>query len=183
MIPRYYISFLATGAVVFSLIIIINSALADSTIGLEGAPGEHVGGAILLGGGYDVSVTVAGDFSSWSLNPMESLGTKPGNMIIDVPGAGNKWAVTLSSDSPTGQLTEYEYPNYVPDPMKLSKSLRVRSNGGNVVDLAAGGLLVSGQGDATIPFSFEQQTSWYDQPLPKGRDYRIIVTFTGSMIP
>jgi hypothetical protein len=185
LIPRYHISFLAAVAAVFSLIIIINSVLADSSIGLEGAPGEPAGGGILLGSGYDVLVTINWDFSGWSLNPMESVSTKSGTMDIDVPDAGNKWAVTVSSDSPTGQLTEYEDPQYVPSPKKITESLHVRADGGNNVDLGEQGLLISGQGSTTtpIPFFLEQQTSWYDQPLPAGRVYRMIITFTGSARP
>ena len=184
MIPRYHTSFLAAVAVFF-LIIIINSALADSSAGLEGAPGEPAGGSVLLGGGYDVTVNINGDFSGWSLNPMERVSTKSGTMDIDVPGNGNKWAVTVSSDSPTGQLTEYEDPQYVPNPRKITESLHVRADGGNDVDLGERGLLISGQGSTTSPIKIflEQQTSWYDQPLPAGCVYRMIITFTGSTKP
>jgi hypothetical protein len=164
----------------YDVLKVVGSALAAPDTITEAAPGDPAGGSVLLGGGYDVSVTINGDFLDWSLGPIGSLSTKDGTLTIDVPGAGNKWAVTPSSDSATGQLTEYEDPNYVPDPKKITKSLQVRAVGGNTVDLAKGGLLISGQGDATIPFSFEQQTSWFDQPLPAGRVYRIIVTFTGS---
>lgn len=182
--PRYYISLTVAGAIIFSLITIMNPALADSSTGLEGAPGEPAGGSILLGGGYDVLVTINGDFSGWSLNPMESVSTKSGTISIDVPGAGNKWAVTVSSDSPTGQLTEYEDPQYVLNPKKITESLHVRADGGNNVDLGVGGLLISGQGATTpILFSLEQQTSWHDQPLSSGRVYRMIITFTGSAKP
>jgi len=178
MTSNRHACFNALKSIIYIVSILTSSVLASSDI--EAAPGEPAGGSIILGGGYDISLTITGDFSSWSLNPTEIINTKPGTIIIDVPGTGNSWALAVSSDSPTGQLTEYENFNYVQNPKKITESLKIREDGGNAVDLAKGGQLISGKGDAVISFSFEQQTSWYDEPLPEGRFYHMVVTFTGS---
>lgn len=165
------------------VLMIINSVHAGSDVGLERAPGQPAYGSIFLGAGDGISVTVSGDFSLWSLDPRESLSIKPGTMIVDAPDESSNWTVVLSCDSPSGQLTEYNESQLIPDPRKIGSPLLVRADGGNTVDLSAGGELKSGQGDAAVSFSLEQRTSWYDQPLPSGRIYRMVVTFTGSIKP
>ena len=181
MKPLQLFSFAAAATVL--VLMIINSAHAGPGFGLERAPGQPACGSILLGVGDGISVTVSGDFSLWSLDPRESLSIKSGTVIVDAPDESSNWTVVLSCDSPSGQLTEYNGSQNIPYPRKISFPLRVRAEGGNTVDLPAGGELISGQGDAAVSFSLEQRTSWYDQPLPDGRVYRMVVTFISSIEP
>ena len=96
------------------------------------------------------------------------------------PGQGNQWSITVPAGTENdGILAEYDADagNYIVDGKKLDSSLHIEAEGGNSVDLAKGGLLISGKGPAQIDIKLKQAVSYSNSPLMEGNVYRTSFSF------
>jgi len=156
--------------------------LADSNA-IEVAPGQPVGGELTLSisePAPEISVLAPESISGWTLDPQQTVNLKQEIIVINATGP---WGVYVYPDSITaGYMTEYDSASaqFVQDGIKLRIPLMITSQDGNTVDLSVGGLLVTGQGDAVVPVTFEQKVGWDDPALPEGHTHQIGLTFSGS---
>jgi hypothetical protein len=147
---------------------------------IEAAPGQPVGTIITLGANADeITIQGAVPITDWALDPIERFCIREGTLSIDYP---RRWRVMVSTDEPAGgHMSEYDKSNsaYVPGGNKLKNPLIIKAEGGNDVDLSHGGVLLDGEGKATVPITFIQEASLEDATLPVGHTYRINILFTG----
>lgn len=168
----------------FFLIIIIilltEICLAEQTQIIEAAPGQPIGNVLTLGGDSgEITIGVSPTISDWILDPTEPLCTRETTLEIDCIGP---WRITVSADVPAhGHMAEYDTSNsaYVPNGIRLKNSMIVIAKGGNWVDLSHGGVLLDGDGRATVPLTFIQNVSLDDKSLPSGNIYQINIIFKG----
>lgn len=147
---------------------------------IEAAPGQPVGTIITLGENADeIIIKGAVPITDWALDPIERLCTREGTLVIDYP---KRWRVMVSTDEPAGgHMSEYDKSNsaYVIGGNKLKNPLFIRAEGGNEVDLSHGGVLLDGEGKATVPITFIQEASLEDASLPVDHIYQINIFLTG----
>jgi hypothetical protein len=185
MIPKHHALFLSLFLMaVIATTLQVQPAEADYSV-ISAVPGQLVGEAIVIGEGdlvEEIHVNVSFSSSPWDLKPSNSLNTRQGS--ISVNGKG-RWEVIASADKATGGYPA-EFDNvlseFVPNGLKLEKSMKIRTEGGNEVDLYQGGILIEGEGDMTVPFTLVQDVSTHDSVLPEGHSYNIIIFFDGSSI-
>ena len=147
------------------------------------APGESVPMSQHLGSGGSSLSVQAPTFGEWPLHPGQDLNEISGTMVVTTLGLGDPWSVTIPAETENGGfLAEYDTTKgtYVVGGEKLDSSLQIVAEGGNSVDLATGGLLISGKGPASIPIKLEQAVSYENSPLSDGHIYRTSLTFTIS---
>jgi hypothetical protein len=129
-----------------------------------------------------ISITAPSDISGWTLSPEgPQPHTQGGTLHVTVSGNfSGSWVVTaIDADSSTGgHMTKYD--GGYDSGTKLATPLQVQGPGGSVT-LPSGGNVVAGNGevDQDFPITFLQNVAWID---PVG-DYRIVVTFTGTIQP
>jgi hypothetical protein len=167
-----------------SATLLIQPVEADSGV-INAAPGQLVWEDMILGeGDLGVQIHVNASFSSspWDLDPSNSFNTRQGS--ISVNGTG-RWEVKVSADKATGGYpAEFDdvLSEFVPNGLKLGKAMKIRSEGGDEVDLSRGGVLIEGEGDMTVPFTLVQDVSPTDSVLTGGHSYNIMISFDGSSI-
>lgn len=139
------------------------------------APGQAVPGYIVLGDGLKaVSITFEGNTTNWQLDPMKSPVINQGTLVIKCDGP---WKVSVSSDT-GGYMAEHDNQSqYVHQGKKLITPMNITAQGGNIVNLSKGGVLIEGSGDKKIPIVFEQVVTWKDQPLPQNHRYKALISF------
>jgi hypothetical protein len=147
------------------------------------APGESVPITQQLGSGGSSLSVQAPTFGEWSLHPGQDLNEISGTMVVTTLGQGDPWYVTIPAGTENGGvLAEYDTTKgtYVVGGKKLDSSLQIVAEKGNSVDLATGGLLISGQGPTSIPIKLKQTVSYENSPLGDRLIYRTSITFTIS---
>ncbi len=169
---------------IFFLIIIIipltEICFAEQLPIIEAAPGQPIGNILtLVGDSGEITIGVSATISDWILDPTKPLCTRETALEIDCRGS---WRITASSDRPAqGHMAEYDTSSsaYVPDGIRLKDSMIVIAKGGNRVDLSHGGVLLEGDGKATVPLTFIQKVSLDDKSLHSGNIYQIDIIFRG----
>jgi len=163
------------------LLLFLTSMAQDEVVSL--APGESVPMSQLLGSeGSSLSLQLP-TFSQWSLSPLQAVNEISGTMEVITPGQGNQWSIRVPAGTENdGILAEYDTDagNYIVGGKKLDYSLLIEAEGGNSVDLAKGGLLISGEGPAQIEIKLKQAVSYHNSPLIEGHIYRTSFSFMVS---
>jgi hypothetical protein len=134
-----------------------------------------------------IDIQAPTNISSWDLYP-GTTNTTVGTLIVTVSSPSVTWLVT-ANDSDTvntgGFMTLLNGSSYNSPLIHLSKAMNVSAGSAtNVtenysVTLPIGGTLVKGTGNASPPITFTQEVTWDDEP----GEYRIVITFTGTINP
>jgi hypothetical protein len=161
--------------------VLIEPAFSDSGA-MEGSPGQIIGGEIILGAGgqNEISIIAPDLISGWTMNPSNLVSTKEASLTIEATG---DWQVVVSANAATGgYAAEYDKAStqFVPDGKRMKNPMTIRAEDGDDVDLSKGGILTTGSGNKVVTITLTQAATAEDKPLPEGRDYRLILTFTGS---
>ena len=169
----------------FTALLLMQLCLGDT---LKAAPGQQVGGAMLLGGVVesDLFIDAPKEISGWILNPSEHKSKK---QIALTVFARTCWKLSVTSDRKNGRMAEFDPLNlsYIKDGKELENPLGI-SAPGTVdhpdtwdIDLTKGGVIQ--EGDETegerknLEVEIEQPVSWMDEPLSDGHCYHEIVVF------
>ena len=135
-----------------------------------------------------ISLIAPGDVAGWALSPE---GAQPKTQIgtLHVTVSGNltgSWTVTATDNDAAntdGHMTRYNGNNgSYQTGVRLAAPLYVKGPANdNPLPLPSGGVLVTGNTtvNQNYDITFRQNIAWTD---PVG-DYRIVVTFTGSIVP
>jgi hypothetical protein len=130
-----------------------------------------------------ISLIAPADIAGWDLSPEGAQPkTQAGTLHVTVSGnLTGSWAVTasdLDTANTNGHMTRYNGNHYTG--VQLGSPLQIQGPAGTVT-LPAGGNVATGTAevDQDYPITFRQNIAWTD---PVG-DYRIVVTFTGSIVP
>ncbi len=147
------------------------------------APGQLTGSATDWD---EIYITAPADISNWALAP-ETTNNQSGT--LNVRSTGN-WKVEIkdANSDTSGQMTKYNIGAGTYDTgVKLASPMTISAAGGSEVTLSTtnqqiltGGPTPEGGQDVTI--NFNQPVSWDDQVLGSGYNYKLVVTFTGSLI-
>jgi hypothetical protein len=160
-------------------ILVFDLASAEGGL-MQAAPGQAVGFDLTLDAteAY-LEIKGPGPIASWAMQPQDSPNVLQEILIIKANGP---WTISVSSDPITaGYMSEYDsaISQFVPGGQQLSQPLTITAEGGNIVDLSQGGVLIQGQGDKVVPITFEQKVAWNDPVLGDGHSYQIALTFSG----
>jgi hypothetical protein len=167
-------------------------SLAGPALGDEAAIGEGGGGYLPLGDGWgtssDIDIIEPNEISSWSLTPGEDNIISQG-ITLKVK-ADAAWSVSVSDGDKTtnGKMTEYDTINeqYVDqNPKQLGAFMMVKANG-DYVTLPEGGEIAGSTSDTggvyvDVPITLKQTVSGSDPISADNREYRILITYTGSI--
>jgi hypothetical protein len=140
--------------------------------------------------GPTIAITAPTDITGWTLSPQ---GTQPktatGTLTVTTTGATSfNWSATASDSDSTntnGKMTKYSNSAYVTG-TKLGTAMQVQGPVLATRTLPGGGTVVEGSGDVTAqPYTitFKQGVSWSDVVVTPPDSYRIVVTFTASILP
>ncbi len=143
----------------------------------------------LASSGPTIEITALTDITGWMLGPQgtqpkESIGTLT---VTTTDAVGENWSVTASDTAITntnGYMTKYSGAAYVIS-TKLGTAMQVDGPAGTVT-LPTGGNVVTGSGTVTgteYTITFKQTVLWSDAVVTDPDSYRIVVTFTGSILP
>lgn len=147
------------------------------------APGESAPIIQQLGSNaFSLSVQVP-MFSEWSLYPGQDINEISGVMTIITPGKDDPWSViVLAGTENNGILCEYDNAKrtYVDGGQKLDSPLQIVAEGGKSVNLATGGLLISGIGPDQVAIKLRQAISYDILPLSQGHTYGTSIAFAIS---
>ncbi|MDD3565934.1 MAG: hypothetical protein PHN90_09750 [Methanothrix sp.] len=153
------------------------------------APGQLCGSATVWDEVPDfISITAPADIEVWTLAP-GIVNLRSGTLKVDASGP---WTATVRDEDPrtSGRLTKYDGGTGTYDTdVKLHSPLVISasSDGGNEVVLSpVGQEIISGvataEGGRDVRIDFKQPVGWNDLGLENGSSYRLVVTFTGSLI-
>ncbi len=127
-----------------------------------------------------IEITAPADISGWELDPsITQPNTQTGTLHVK---ANKGWQVTASDEdmNTNGHMTEWDGSNYgerkLSNPMKVSAEVEVTLPTGGVIQKGE----ETGSGGMDITVTFKQTVTWDDDAYVK--TYRIVVTFTGSLI-
>jgi len=178
---------IAPGIAALVLVTLVSFALLLVADGqTEGAPGNAVGGDIYLNGEKSDSsftISVSLDNPIWMIQP----GTTAHETGLIKLEASDAWQISVSADRADGKMAQHDSTGYVENGKKLENSLSVKTGDNAPVDLATGGLLISGpatgnNGNQEIPLTFIQPVTWSDAALPSGQVYSLDITFVASPV-
>lgn len=160
------------------LLLFLTTMAQDEVVYL--APGDSVPMSQLLGS-EDSSLSLQlPAFGQWSLSPLQAINEISGTMTVTTPEQEDQWSITVPAGIKNdGILAEYDIDagSYIAGGKKLDSSLQIEAEGGNIVDLAKGGLLISGEGPAQIDIKLKQAVSYHNSPLIEGHVYRTPLSF------
>lgn len=160
------------------LLLFLTTMAQDEVVYL--APGDSVPMSQLLGS-EDSSLSLQlPAFGQWSLSPLQAINEISGTMTVTTPEQEDQWSITVPAGTDNdGILAEYDIDagSYIAGGKKLDSSLQIEAEGGNIVDLAKGGLLISGEGPAQIDIKLKQAVSYHNSPLIEGHVYRTPLSF------
>jgi len=133
-----------------------------------------------------IQITAPSGISSWELDSLAAQpNTQTGTLNVK---ANQNWQVKVKDADATntnGLMAEWDGAAYVSSGNKLLNAMKVAA--ASEITLPTEGNIqtgtkttASGQ-DVTV--TFKQTVSWDDQILTGGHTYRIVVTFTGSLVP
>lgn len=170
--------YIASYAPALLLVIILYAAPAVAP-----APGQLTGSATSWN---EISITAPSNISDWDLIP-EITNIRTGTLNVDATG---DWKVEVKdADSATsGHMTKYEVGTGTYDTgVNLGSAMNISAQGGNEVTLSATNQLIltgvaTPQGGQDTTVEFEQPVSFDDSVLDSGYAYRLVVTFTGSLV-
>jgi hypothetical protein len=180
LIKQYLPGVAATLLIVLAFV--MPPCLADSPA--EGAPGQSYGADIVLNGANEASsltLTASIENPNWALVPGTTV-SETGTITLSSESA---WQITVSADRADGKMFPHDGSQYVAGGKSLQDSLSVAAEGGVPVDLAAGGVLISGTGSAnpvTKTIFFSQPVTWNNAALPHGQTYNLGITFIISPV-
>lgn len=164
---------------VLATLCLLQTSVAQEEI-ISLAPGESVP-IIQHLGSNDLSLSVqVPTFSEWSLYPGQDLNELSGIMVITTPGQDDSWSVIVLADTENhGILCEYDTTKgtYVERGKKLDSPLQIVAEGGKSVNLATGGLLISGKGPDQFSIKLRQAVSYDILPLRQGHMYKTSIAF------
>ncbi len=150
---------------------------------IEAAPGQSIEGQLDLvvsePPGHYIIITPPFAIPRWQLMPDA---TNELTAAFNVKANKDGWQVSVRDYNPvtSGHMTEWTWLGY--RSLKLENPLRVKA--ANEVNLPEGGIIQTGSRTTghgqNINVTFLQEGTFTDEPLPEGRVYRIVVTFTGS---
>jgi hypothetical protein len=153
------------------------------------APGQLCGSATVWDEVPDfIRITAPTRIEDWILDP-GVVNIRSGTLNVDASGP---WRATVKDTDPltSGRLTKYADGTGTYDigvrlnsPLILSAS----SDGGSEVTLSTDEQdIISGaatpEGGRDVQIEFKQPVGWNDLGLESGSSYRLVVTFTGSLI-
>lgn len=160
------------------LLLFLTAMAQDEVVSL--APGDSVPMSQLLGSEESSLSLQLPAFGQWSLSPLQAINEISGTMAVTTPEQEDQWSITVPAGTENdGILAEYDIDagNYIVGGKKLDSSLQIEAEGGNIVDLAEGGLLISGEGPAQIDITLKQAVSYHNSPLIEGHVYRTPLSF------
>ena len=153
------------------------------------APGQLCGSPTVWDEEPDfIRITAPTRIEDWILDP-GIVNIRYGTLNVDTSGP---WRATVKDADPltSGRLTKYadgagayDIGVRLNSPLILSASY----DGGNEVSLSTEGQeIISGaatpEGGRDVRIEFKQPVGWNDLGLESGSSYRLVVTFTGSLI-
>jgi hypothetical protein len=128
-----------------------------------------------------LTLTASIDNANWALVPATTV-SETGTITLFAKSA---WQITVSADRADGKMFPYDGSQYVQGGKSLQDFLSVAADGGVPVDLAAGGVLISGTGSTdpvTKKIFFSQPVTWNNAALPHGQTYNLGITFIISPV-
>lgn len=162
----------------FSLFILSNALVLAESDFVQAAPGQFIEIELNLNTPEtSFEIVPPESISGWLLKPQESSNIWQGTLIIKAKGP---WKVLVTPDPVTvGHMSEYDSSNtrFVQGGNRLSNPLFVGAQGGNLVDLSKGGILIEGEGDMVVPITFKQKITENDPVLTDGHSYKIDLAY------
>jgi methionine-rich copper-binding protein CopC len=120
--------------------------------------------------------------AGWSLDPSAAQPqTHSGALSVTVDPESTSWEVTVNDQdtaNTNGKMTAWN--GSYDTGTKLQSAMKVTAD--YEVTLPAGGKIADGAGDESVTTTFIQTVEWVDPPLTGGYSYRIVVTFTASVV-
>ena len=137
-----------------------------------------------------IDITASADITGWELSPLEEQPKKQqGTLTVTTAYADDiDWMVMVSDDDPqtSGHMTKWNETSGYDSQVQLQTALQVQGPAVTVtLPLPTGGVVVQETGTVTAqgyPITFEQEILWADLALSDADSYRIVVTFTATIL-
>jgi len=128
-----------------------------------------------------IEITPPANITDWVFNPsLEQPQTQAGTCVINVTNTTDNWTLTAQDLNTTtsGNMTEWDGSSY--GSAKLHNAMHISAT--SEVTLPNKGTIANGTGNTSVSVTFKQQIGYSDVVLSGGHTYRIVVTFTGSLV-